>query len=373
MTRFGCARLACLIGITIVLLGCGKSYRLRGQGSTAILMPPVLPATLTGSSQAYRIAVSKARSRPANLDGCDVHNELVELRWRGNTAEIRVKPDSYFPAPGDERPEEIAPRVYLDSVQSLEAFRRDLQDRVVSGCLESRESQRLTRTISERFPLPPMISSFIRFGGGFGGFVDLTPDFRLKVVTPVHSPDNRQDVIGYRTAWYRITSAPTGARVRVSFDSATPAPAAPTQLLEFPASFRFYRLVFRTAVSSSNHLAAILSAADEAALDEATRRFEAERDPSCEALSLSRATCMAPAGVVAVNLEFPVWVNGRQVFVPLGGTLSNALDTGKRTSEIPVTLRMRRSFRGRLRAVKFDLATQNMRGFVLMPGDRITW
>jgi hypothetical protein len=94
-----------------------------------------------------------------------------------------------------------------------------------------------------------------------------------------------------------------------------------------------------------------------------------KRDPSCEALSISRATCMTPAATVAVNLGFTVSVNDKQVFVPLGGTLSNPLWP----DEIPATLRIRRLFRGRLRAVKFDRASQDMQGFLLVPGDTIAW
>jgi hypothetical protein len=356
------------------------SYHLRRRGNTAILIPPVSPAVLTGFPSGYRIAVSNARSRPANLDGCDIHNELLELQWFGNTAGIRIKPDSYFPAPGVQRPEEVAPRVYLDSVQNLEAFRRDLQDRVVNGCLRSDESQRITRTIAESFPLPPGISNLIRFGGGAAGFIDLTPDLRLKVVTPVRGSDNTKEIIGYQIAYYRVTSAPTDARVKISFDSASTseskeAPAdqpASAQPLAFPASFRFYRLVFRRAISSSDHLATILSAEDEAALNEVTRQYQMKRDPSCEALSISRATCMTPVAAAAVNLGFSVSVNGKQVFVPLGGSLSNALPW-KQADEIPPTLRIRRLFQGHLRAVKFDSASQDMRGFLLVPGDTITW
>jgi len=306
---------------------------------------------------------------------------FLELQWFGNTAEIRIKPDSYFPAPGDQRPEEVGPRVYLDSIQNIQAFRRDLQDRVVNGCLRSDESQRITRTIAEGFPLPPGISNLIRFGGGGAGFVDLTPDLRLKVVTPVRRSDNTNDVVGYQIAYYRVTSAPTDARVKISFDSASTseskeAPAdesASAQLLAFPVSFRFCRLVFRRALSSSDHLATILSAEDEAALNEVTRQYQMKRDPSCEALSISRATCMTLAAAAAVNLGFSVSVNGKQVFVPLGGSLSNALQPGEPPDEIPATLRIRRLFRGRLRAVKFYRGSQDMRGFVLVPGDTITW
>ena len=164
---------------------------------------------------------------------------FLELQWFGNTAEIRIKPDSYFPAPGDQRPEEVGPRVYLDSIQNIQAFRRDLQDRVVNGCLRSDESQRITRTIAEGFPLPPGISNLIRFGGGGAGFVDLTPDLRLKVVTPVRRSDNTNDVVGYQIAYYRVTSAPTDARVKISFDS-----ASTSESKEAPADESAFNIMF---------------------------------------------------------------------------------------------------------------------------------
>lgn len=363
----------------IVLIGCGKAYRLRGRGSAAILIPPVLPRAVTGFPPGYQIAVSHARSRPPSPGGCDIRNELLELHWLGDTAEIRLKSDSYSPPPGDQRPEEVGPRVYLDSTQHLEAFRRDLQDRVVSGCLRSDEAQRLTRTIAESFPLPPRVSNLIRFGGGPNGFVDLTPDFRLKVTVPIRTSDDTREIVGYRIVYYHMTPAPKSARVKISFDSASnrkskEAPAEQSaQFLGFPVSFRFYRLLFRAAISSSDHLTTILSAEDQAALNEATNQFEMKRDPSYEALSMSQATCMDIPTGVAVNLEFSVSVKSKQVFVPLEGTLSNVLPREKWGIEIPATLRIRRLFRGRLRAVKFDRANRDMRGFVLVPGDTITW
>ncbi|HEY4085898.1 MAG TPA: hypothetical protein VGM43_08170, partial [Bryobacteraceae bacterium] len=113
--------------------------------------------------------MSNARSHPAVLVGCDIENDLLGLEWRGNTAEICLQSESYFPAPGDERPEETAPRVYLDSVQRIEAFRDALKARVVKGCLRSNEAQALTRTIVERLPFPPLIGHFIRFGSEVDG------------------------------------------------------------------------------------------------------------------------------------------------------------------------------------------------------------
>lgn len=368
-----------MTAIAISLLGgCRRSYHLEGQGRMAILLPPVPPAVSKDPPSVFLIKAPNARRLPATLDGCDIQNSLLTLQWFGNSAEIRLKPESYFPAPGDQNPEEVAPRVYLDSMHKVEEFRDALEDRVVRGCLRSKEAQSLTRTIAERLPLPPLVGHYIRFGGGATGTVDLTPDFRLNVVSPIRGAGSIREVVDYQTTSYRLTAAPNDARMKISLESTTPghpqkmlAPArAP---IEFPDSFQFYRLFFRTANSSTDHLATILGAPEESALNTAAARLKMEQNPSCEALSLPGVFCLTPPAEVALNLEFPVSVNRKQVFVPLGGTLADALQPRKPTAPIAPTLRIRRLFHGRLRPVKFAPASQDVLRFVLMPGDEITW
>jgi len=381
-TAFKRRDLAFLISVALVLLGgCRLSYHLQGHGPTAILIPPVSPVTLTGTPSVLLIRVSKARSLPAIPDGCDIDNDLLGLRWLGSTAEIRLKPESYFPEPGDQKPEEVAPRVYLDSVQSVEAFRAALEDRVVRGCLRSDEAQVLTRAIVERLPFPSIVGHFIRFGEGASGIVDLTAEFRLKAVGPVRSADSTKEVVGYQIAYYRVARATTDARVKISLSSVSTGETRAAQgdesasagPLVFPASFMFFRLLFRTANSPTDHLATIVGADSEAALNKATSQFETEQDPSCAILAMPGVTCVTPAPEVSINLEFSVSVNRNQMFVPLGGTLSDAMQSGKGAIDVPTTLRIRRLFRGRLRTIKFESASQGMLRFMLMPGDEITW
>src|SRR6185312_15818305 len=143
--------------------------------------------------------------------------------------------------------------------------------------------------------------------------------------------------------------------------------------LAFPSSFLYFRLLFRSASSATNHLATILSSNDQTALDKVTRRFKTEPDPSCPVLATADVTCITPASDVSINLEFPVWVELKQVFIPLNGTLLDAMQPRTRAEGIPAALRIRRLFRGRLRRVKIDTANQNILRFLLMPGDEITW
>jgi hypothetical protein len=303
--------------------------------------------------------VSNARRHPSVRDGCDIENDLLGLQWRGNRAEIRLQSESYFPAPGDQRPEETAPRVYLDSVQKIEAFRDALKARIVKGCLRANEAQALTRAIVERLPFPPLIGHFIRFGSEVDGIVDLTADFRLKVAAPVR--DATQEVVGYQIAWYRLEPAPKDARVRISPVSASATP------LVFPSSYLYYRLLFRSASSPTDHLATIVSSNDEAALDQATRQFKTG------VLATPHVTYLTPPPDVSINLEFRVSANRKQLFVPLNGTLFDAMQPRMRAQGIPATLRIRRLFRDHLRRIKIETASQNILQFLLMPGDEITW
>jgi hypothetical protein len=380
--RLGSCERAWVLGIAIVLLdGCEHSYCLQQQGPAAILIPPVPPLALTGIPPASEIRLPKARRDPAILNGCDIQTDLLTLQWFGNTAEIRLKAESYFPAPGDERAEEVAPRVYLDASQGLEAFRRALDDREAKGCLSSDEVQRVKAAIAERFPLPPSIAHAIRFGGGATGFVDLTADFRMKVVSPIRSADNPKEIIDYQVAYYALTPEPKGTRIHVSLSSVSTSQSksqgksSSKEPIDFPASFRFFRLLFRTDISSADHFATMLSAEDEGTLNEATRRFDMQ--PDCMALSMPGVTCVTPPQDFSVNLEFSVWVNDKQVFVPLGGTISDAMRSvtpfGKSVGQVPTTLRVRRLFRGHLLPVKFDSTKEDILRFVLMPGDKIAW
>ncbi|HEY4089827.1 MAG TPA: hypothetical protein VGM43_28080, partial [Bryobacteraceae bacterium] len=233
----------------------------------------------------------------------------------------------------------------------------------VKGCLRSNEAQALTRTIVERLPFPPLIGHFIRFGSEVDGIVDLTADFRLKVVSPVRDAAN--EVVDYQIAWYRLEPSPNDARVRISPPSTPP--------LAFARSFQYFRLLFRSASSPTNHLATILSSNDQAALDHAISRFKIESDLSCAVLATPNVTCLTPPPDVSINVEFPVSVNHKQVFVPLNGTLFDALQPRTRGEGIPATLRIRRLFRGHLRRVKIDPTSQNVLRFLLMPGDEINW
>ncbi len=144
-------------------------------------------------------------------------------------------------------------------------------------------------------------------------------------------------------------------------------------LLPFAESFGYFRLLFRTEESASNHIATIITATDETKLSEATNERESGPLDSCQGVFVPGATCVTFAPDFGVNAEMRVHVNGQEGFVRVGGTVSEAINAIGDVTAVPKTLMVRRTFEGHLIPVEFDPASKDILNLVLMPGDEITW
>src|SRR5580698_9399784 len=157
------ALLAILVGLACLLGGCRHSplaYTLKQEERALVLVPPV-----------SKPEIKNARSHPAQKKGCDVEAESFSVAWRGNTARVGVKAETYYAAPPAASQQqgspavtlaETGPRMYSDSLAQLEAFRDALAAREDSGCFRDDESARLRQAIAETFPFPPQIAAFLR-------------------------------------------------------------------------------------------------------------------------------------------------------------------------------------------------------------------
>jgi hypothetical protein len=316
------------------------AYTLVPKGPQIILNPPIPPAP----------ELVLPHARQSQKPGCDIGGDWITLRWTGKTARIRMAPSDGDPGGPD--------RMFTDTLKSIEAFRADLFANVDQGCLTASERSRLVVAITERFALPPNTAYNLRFGAfAQTGFVELTPDFRLKVVSPLPSD-------GVEVAFYSITAAPKDDRMRIAVDSFTtnPAGAPPIAPLTLPSSANYFRALFWTARSSTNHYATILAAENRPALDAATQAFQAQPDGSCRTSLGAGVTCVPVPLQWAVNAELRVRVNGSDAYVTIGGTVSQVA-----ANQSHVTVM--RMFNGRLIPVKGE----NLMRLVLMPGDQITY
>jgi hypothetical protein len=331
-----------------LLAGCRHtplSYSLVPQGREPILLPPGGPKA--------QVLVKNARA--SKQTGCDIRGDLIQLHWTGKSARIGLvsePPDREPAGIPNQSGARVVEQTYTDSLKSLETFRSALRDRQTAGCLPAAST--LLRTITERLPFAPRTAYYLRFGAfGQSGFYDLTPDFRLKVVSPVPA--------GVEIAYYKIAAMPKDDRVHLSLDSVS-ATAPGKSTLTLPDSVGHFRMLFWTSLSSTDHFATMIESSDRAALEEATRRFQVQ--PSCQ--DLGGVSCITIPPDFAVNAELRIQVNESEQYVPLGGTVRDAVGNHK-------TFQVERLFDGRPIPVKFDPTRGDITQFVLMPGDRISW
>jgi hypothetical protein len=376
---------------TLSFSGCPHeplAYHLVPQGSNVLLIPPTQSATVNSNAPSFDLIIKNARQSKGSPADCDIAGDLITLRWEGKTANVKIKSESYVVGP-DSGPASSGPqRMFLDPLMSMEKFRNDLENLESNGCLNAGESHRLNIALSEKLPLPTGARYRFRFGSfDLTGIFDLVSDFRLNINGPVYSSavdGSAKQVIGYERAYYNFTPAQKSDLTQISFSSVTetrPGKAPfdkpkPQNTLALPESPGYFRLVLRTEAEASESIsiATLLSAPDQKALAEATRQLISKPLVSCkEAVTAPGANCMMFPPMVGVGIELGVHVNGRQVFVGLGGWLDDTVKGSKPLAEIEKNLQVRRLYQGKLIPIKFDPTSQSIFALVLMPGDEITW
>jgi len=232
-----------MVGVFVMLtapflVGCPKapsSYKLQRSGTTTILIPPNVHSTNEKSPQ-FIANLKNARRRSVAGTNCDIEGHVVTLRWNGKAAEIRLNSESYIAERG----------MYLDPLQDIGKFHEELLERESKGCFSSTEGRRIRRVVAERFPLPPSIAYRYELGSyDTTGFFELTPDFRLNVVSPIYQDGKTKAVehqLGYEVSYYSFRSAVNDGRLTASLTSVTEfrtgepetPKAAPRNRVDFP-------------------------------------------------------------------------------------------------------------------------------------------
>jgi hypothetical protein len=362
------------------LVSCSKaplSYKLQRSGTTAVLIPPNLPSTADEKSPRLVSILKNARRRSVVGTNCDIEGPVVTLHWRGKVAEIRMDSESYIAERG----------MYLDPLQDIGKFHEELLQRESKGCFTLTEARRIRRAVAERFPLPPSIAYRYELGSfDTTGFFELTPDFRLNVVSPIYQDDQPKTIehqLGYEVSYYSFRSAANDGRVRASLTSVTEfrtgehetPKTAPQNRVDFPGSPNYFRLVLKTERSSTKQitLTFVLGSADEQQLDAGTKQLQAASIASCRAVALSGVACISFPFDFGVSAELRVRMNGHEAFVQLDGLVLHALGLRDFEGDLPTNLRITRLYQGRRVPVMFDPATKDIFWLSLMPGDELAW
>lgn len=337
-------------------------YALKQDGRTQVLIPP--PS---------KPDIKQARSHPAQKTGCDVEAAAFSVAWHGNTARVSVKDDMYYavvPPPVAQQATpgvsiaESGPRMYSDALAHLEDFRDALAAREDSGCFKDAEGAHLRQAITETFPFPPQIATYLRFGTFMRtGFFDLPVDFVMRLVSPTGAdPD---------VSFYQVQRVAGDNRTRIALVSGT------GKGLTAPEAPAYFRYLYWTGGSSHRFRTTILGVPERSMLHDATEQFLADPEGYC-AKPGTGIFCESIAASVGMNAGFYVRVNGKETFVRLGGQLGEALGeatNGMRpmrgAQPVPKNVVVRRMFHGKLIPIKLDGPSTNILSLVAMPGDEI--
>jgi hypothetical protein len=370
--------------ITVLFEGCSPAvhgYVLDRQDKTTILVPPGVPFP---TKVALEIKLLNARKAPFPRVGCEINRGPIEIKWRGRTAYIRVKSGSGLL--GLDQGSASGEQPSLDPLEYINEFRGDLMGLESRGCLHQGEGQTLVAEIAERLPLPPFVAYELRFGAfDLNQFIDLTPDFRLRIVYPIYVTENHlqtKEIKGIETVYYEIVSDQKDGRVRISevtaagssSNGAGPEGPAKQFASPFPRSFAYFRLLLKKNLTSTDPItvAIILSSADRKHLDDATKELDSSAEASCRAITSPSASCIMFPTLTGVNAEIRVKVNGKEAFARLGAQVNEVIREFD-TDDMPRSVQVKRLFDKRLVPIKGDSDSKDLLALILMPGDVISY
>ncbi|HEV2687721.1 MAG TPA: hypothetical protein VGV35_04180 [Bryobacteraceae bacterium] len=276
-----------------------------------------------------------------------------------------------------------------------------------SGCVAIGEGAVLAARVAELVPLDTKaVHNLLHPSAAIAGYMDLGPEYRLKVVGPIlregappgasaigsaqtTSGDGgkltvemhaSKDFLGYETAWFGIQPFAGRPGAQIVFLSAEdnmqgkPSPANKPRLdyFKFSPDAAYYRLFYLTRISQADHDLAVLTAPTRAELEEQTRRFAA--DPSiCS--STAAGSCVLIPRESAVVPHIIVTAAGSEIPVIAGGTVRDALKAAgvAQPAAVLPTLQVRRRYAGGLAPVVFNPSQTEILDLPLSGGEVVRW
>jgi hypothetical protein len=251
-----------------------------------------------------------------------------------------------------------------------------------SGCVSAGQGLAMAQRVLEQAPLGLGLPyRLLHADHARSGYVDLGPESRLEVVTPIRRPGAGSDtvmgevtgvtgsgysldvtgkptgdLVGVETAWYAVrANGVVPIRTEARIQGVREPRTAPARNFFENVGPGFYRLVYK---------------ADQTSVIVVARSL-AERE---RANSEDCGKCVVVPRFVAVNPYLAINVNGSDVIVPVGSTLRTAVRVaGKRPEEVMGTLAISKPFAGRQVAVEFDRTKLDVMDLVLLGNEVVRW
>jgi hypothetical protein len=371
-----------LILATVILgaTGCAHragplTYRYVKQEQTRILVPPgVVDAATSQRIFTFRTAAPRGAKCEVSENGVDIRSHKRELRVTVNRQPLLA----------------ASPGWLATWAGSLE----------MRGCLAPNEGGSLALRIAESLPIDPTAANaLLQPDVLHGGYVDLGPHHRLKVVSPVFKEGSlpgassleatavsgsngtltvdvksSADLLGYETAWFAVEPRLDRAGVRFVGGPAelhiagksTEESQSRFNYFRFAPDAAYFRLFFLTRLSGADHDIAILSARTRAELDEQTANTEKCGTPA-------EPRCILIPKEVAVVPHISVTVNGKETAILAGSRVRDAvLAAGEKNPQHALaTLAVQRFYSGALTAVDFDRSAPDILDLPLSGGEDI--
>jgi hypothetical protein len=358
-------------------------YHLEGAPAGYVLTPP-LP--LRGRT----LVLGEARTARGRDAQCGVALPEIGLQWRGRTAEVQVSEKTLGPQ-GPVALEGGPVAVVGEAVRDLSwwgRFREQLDAREAEGCLKPREAARLAGRVLENLRVTPSLAYQLRYGNyAVRGYFDLEQQFVLKSVAPLLKPGVARyrtvdDVRGYETAYYDLKPRGGGGlrvalkRVEQNVGGNLRGVRKPeNEILKLPESAPYIRLFFRSWSVRGDRRIALLATPRLELLDPLTRKFEENAEGFCAAANPREAVCISVPKEMVIGPELRVTANGREAFVPVGGSVMDVLRfVGVKPSpEVNARIHVTRPYAGAPAEVEFDRKAGDILRLVLVGGEVVSW
>ena len=366
--------LAATLLLSMVTTGCAvrQTYRLVSQGAGRVLIPPGISRPDV-AQRTFTADIAAGRGSCAPAEGA------IAIQSRHGRVRVTVTRDPLLKQPPG----------------WLSAWTAQAESQ---GCIAAGEGLKLAARVVESLPLDPRAAwRLLHADDRQTGYVDLGPETRLQVVSPIlregTPPDapildasnltgegNRltltlkstPDLIGFETAWYAVQPkagqigfaiTPLSAEKHIQ-GKVEPAAAPATNYLKFGPQAAYYRLFYKA--DQGEVVEVVLAAPTRAELDRQTQAFNS--DPALCAQVPSQACVVIPKRV-ALNPFLAITVNGSETTVPVGSTVRAAIHLDR----VPPDLKVYKLYAGKPVPVEFDRASPEILGLVLNGGERISW
>jgi hypothetical protein len=278
----------------------------------------------------------------------------------------------------------------IDMKEEWRSFEKALYGLQQKQCFRSvSEYLHVKQRIATSLSAPAEDTLFYRYSYGPGGYVDMAPKMELRIerdfFDPRSSSQTPSDYRGTTITYYDVIgSRELGVSLKLlrvekrsAGSTALGSNSSDVELArEFAATSRLRLFLQDLAVSGDAKTPAILiGGALDQDLNGATQAIESDPGISCKTLGPWRISCALFDGNVTVSPMLEVFINGARSYVPIGSKLLSILPhvTAAERATLMRTLRVERSFQGRVVQVQLPTDLEDVSQLLLFGEDRISW